>query len=199
MGLDYGFLPINAWPWPLVRLEETIPHPSEDFLTVSALEMVWYMGNQILRVADWAGMAHSLEIRVPLVDIVLLRKVAPLRATKHCPTKLDMAGTLVTPWPAEVINRPKSGFLVPVQRWLAAASCQGAAEGTTMGGCGLKASTSTIPPPYESFVFIHGGFWGWGTGLYLPGLFPRRKRRTTIVSPTPSWCRVGGRDSGLFF
>ena len=30
---------------PLVRLEETIPHPSEDFLTVSALEMVWYMRN----------------------------------------------------------------------------------------------------------------------------------------------------------
>ena len=106
---------------PLVRLEETIPHPSEDFLTVSALEMVWYMRNQLLRVADWAGMAHSLEIRVPLVDIVLLRKVAPLLATKHRPTKLDMAGTLATPLPPEVLNRPKSGFLVPVQRWLATA------------------------------------------------------------------------------
>ena len=114
---------------PLVRLEETIPHPSEDFLTVSALEMVWYMRNQLLRVADWAGMAHSLEIRVPLVDIMLLRQVAPLLATKHRPTKLDMAGTLATPLPAEVLQRPKSGFLVPVQRWLAAASGQGGGRG----------------------------------------------------------------------
>ena len=114
---------------PLVRLEETIPHPSEDFLTVSALEMVWYMRNQLLRVADWAGMAHSLEIRVPLVDIVLLRQVAPLLATKYRPTKLDMAGTLATPLPPEVLNRPKSGFLVPVQRWLAAASGQGGGRG----------------------------------------------------------------------
>ena len=114
---------------PLVRLEETIPHPTEDFLTVSALEMVWYMRNQLLRVADWAGMAHSLEIRVPLVDIVLLRQVAPLLATKHRPTKLDMAGTLATPLPAEVLHRPKSGFLVPVQRWLAAASGQGGGRG----------------------------------------------------------------------
>jgi asparagine synthase (glutamine-hydrolysing) len=114
---------------PLVRLEETIPHPTEDFLTVSALEMVWYMRNQLLRVADWAGMAHSLEIRVPLVDIVLLRQVAPLLATRHRPTKLDMAGTLATPLPAEVLHRPKSGFLVPVQRWLAAASGQGDGRG----------------------------------------------------------------------
>jgi asparagine synthase (glutamine-hydrolysing) len=83
------------------------------------------MRNQLLRVADWAGMAHSLEIRVPLVDIVLLRQVAPLLVTRLRPTKLDMAGTLVTPLPAEVLNRSKSGFLVPVQRWLAAASGQG--------------------------------------------------------------------------
>jgi asparagine synthase (glutamine-hydrolysing) len=114
---------------PLVRLEETIPHPGEDFLAVSALEMVWYMRNQLLRVADWAGMAHSLEIRVPLVDIVLLRKVAPLLATHYRPTKLDMAGTLATPLPPEVLHRPKSGFLVPVQRWLAAASGQGCGRG----------------------------------------------------------------------
>lgn len=114
---------------PLVRLEETIPCPSEDFLTVSALEMVWYMRNQLLRVADWAGMAHSLEIRVPLVDIALLRRVAPLLATRHRPTKLDMAGTLNPPLPAEVLNRPKSGFLVPVQRWLAAASGLGGGRG----------------------------------------------------------------------
>jgi asparagine synthase (glutamine-hydrolysing) len=105
---------------PLVRLEETVPHASDDFLKVSALEMVWYMRNQLLRVADWAGMAHSLEIRVPLVDIVLLRKIAPLLASNYRPGKLDMAGTLATPLPDTVLRRPKSGFFVPVQRWLAA-------------------------------------------------------------------------------
>ena len=31
-----------------------------------------YMRNQLLRDADWASMAHSLEVRVPLVDAVLL-------------------------------------------------------------------------------------------------------------------------------
>jgi asparagine synthase (glutamine-hydrolysing) len=105
---------------PLVRLGETIPDAPEDFLKVSGLEMVWYMRNQLLRVADWAGMAHSLEIRVPLVDIVLLRKIAPLLASNYRPNKLDMAGTLATPLPDAVLQRAKSGFFVPVQRWLAA-------------------------------------------------------------------------------
>ena len=40
---------------------------------ISCLESCLYMRNQLLRDADWAGMAHSLEIRVPLVDIDLLR------------------------------------------------------------------------------------------------------------------------------
>ncbi|MCK9377904.1 MAG: asparagine synthase C-terminal domain-containing protein [Syntrophobacterales bacterium] len=104
---------------PLVHLNETIPLIPDDFLKVAALEMVWYMWNQLLRVADWTGMAHSLEIRVPLVDIELLRQVAPLLATRHRPTKLDMVNRLEPPLPAEVLQRPKSGFLVPVNRWLA--------------------------------------------------------------------------------
>jgi asparagine synthase (glutamine-hydrolysing) len=35
------------------------------------------MRNQLLRDADWAGMAHGIEIRVPLVDLTLLRAIAP--------------------------------------------------------------------------------------------------------------------------
>ena len=35
-----------------------------------------YMRNQLLRDTDWASMAHSLEVRVPLVDAVLLAKLA---------------------------------------------------------------------------------------------------------------------------
>jgi asparagine synthase (glutamine-hydrolysing) len=104
---------------PLVRLEETIPQIPHDFLKVSALEMVWYMRNQLLRVADWAGMAHSLEIRVPLVDIELFRRVGPLLAGVRPPTKQDMALAPGLPVPEDVLHRAKTGFFVPVMRWLA--------------------------------------------------------------------------------
>ncbi|MCX5892547.1 MAG: asparagine synthase (glutamine-hydrolyzing) [Deltaproteobacteria bacterium] len=106
---------------PLARLEETVQGFKGDHLRVSALEMSWYMRHQLLRDADWAGMAHSLEIRVPLVDLELLRQVAPLLVLKEPPTKIDLGLTPERPLPDEVLHRDKSGFYVPVPQWLAEA------------------------------------------------------------------------------
>jgi len=102
---------------PLMRLEQSIRGATSDRIRVSALEMNWYMRNQLLRDADWAGMAHSLEIRVPLVDAEFVHRVAPL-LTEMFPDKQDMARTPSTPLPREVMNRRKTGFSVPVREWL---------------------------------------------------------------------------------
>jgi len=101
-------------------LAPDIPGEQRDFLRVSALEMSFYMRSQLLRDADWAGMAHSVEIRVPLVDMHLLRKLAPLRASRFFSRKPHMVEMLERPLPAEVVNRPKSGFSVPVREWMQA-------------------------------------------------------------------------------
>ena len=86
---------------------------------VSYLESVYYMRNQLLRDADWAGMAHSLEIRVPLVDQVLSEGLAPAIRSERPPTKKDFAASAPQSLPPEVVNRPKSGFQIPVREWLA--------------------------------------------------------------------------------
>ena len=75
------------------------------------------MRNQLLRDADWAGMAHSLEIRVPLVDVVLLRRwlsIAAHRLPFDRQRLLESADSAVA---AIVGGRPKSGFCVPVAEW----------------------------------------------------------------------------------
>ena len=64
-------------PLALVRAEIT-PRPRSSFAKVAALESSVYMRNQLLRDTDWASMAHSLEVRVPLVDATLLKVTAPL-------------------------------------------------------------------------------------------------------------------------
>lgn len=87
---------------------------------VAALEMTMYMRNQLLRDADWAGMAHSIEVRTPLVDSVLLERIAPLLVGPDPAGKQEMAGTLKMALPDEILNRPKSGFCVPVRDWLQA-------------------------------------------------------------------------------
>jgi asparagine synthase (glutamine-hydrolysing) len=89
------------------------------FAKVSILESTRYMRNQLLRDSDWAGMAHSLEIRVPLVDSVLTEQLAGLAATGRFQFgKAALLQTLPQGLPASATNRPKTGFTVPLWQWL---------------------------------------------------------------------------------
>ena len=59
------------------------PEPKTSFGKVAVLEASLYMRNQLLRDTDWASMAHSLEVRVPLVDVKLLSQVALVAGTRR--------------------------------------------------------------------------------------------------------------------
>lgn len=86
---------------------------------VTALEMSWYMRTQLLRDADWAGMAHSLEIRVPYADLTLLRSAVPQLAARPEIQKAQVALAAVPNLPREFLTRRKTGFSVPVRDWIA--------------------------------------------------------------------------------
>ncbi len=101
---------------------------------VAALEMSVYMRNQLLRDSDWAGMAHSLEIRVPFVDATLLDQLAPYVAGPVPLGKIAMTQTTRLPLPQSILARPKTGFSLPIRNWL----MQGAV-GATPTERGLRA------------------------------------------------------------
>ena len=107
----------------MMRLNETVNGISNDKAKVSAFELLWYMRNQLLRDSDWAGMAHSLEIRTPLVDAVLFQEIAGISASKK-----DMAKTLSKRLPDKVLNRPKTGFYLPVREWLSGENYVGSGD-----------------------------------------------------------------------
>lgn len=103
------------------------PRPRSIRGVIAALEGGLYMRNQLLRDTDWASMAHSLEVRVPFADRVLLQAVAPavLQRT-DATTKRDMlARAPRRPLPDSVLARRKTGFGVPVGEWLLDASSSG--------------------------------------------------------------------------
>ena len=102
----------------LARLDDCQSPVPADAGKVAALEMNFYMRGQLLRDADWAGMAHSLEIRVPLIDRPLFAGLAGGLAGGNGPDKRAMATTPATPLPNAVLNRPKTGFFVPVREWM---------------------------------------------------------------------------------
>ena len=113
---------------PEATLDALVSGIASPRLKVSALEMAGYMRNQLLRDADWAGMAHGIEIRVPLVDIELFRALLPLLAGPNPPSKRDMAATARPPLPDWVLNRPKTGFFVPITQWLGQPNLRGWAK-----------------------------------------------------------------------
>ena len=94
------------------------PDPGTPFGRIAALESSLYLRNQLLRDMDWASMAHSLEVRVPLVDAHLLRKLAPVLVSRRKRGKALLASTPRPPLPAAVRERRKTGFTLPINEWL---------------------------------------------------------------------------------
>ncbi|MCG3175518.1 MAG: Asparagine synthetase [glutamine-hydrolyzing] 1 [Candidatus Omnitrophica bacterium] len=96
------------------RLSEALRRTGRsDRVRVACLEMCFYLRHQLLRDADWAGMAHGVEVRTPLVDTVLTAQVAALNASGPAPAKADLASAA-----GLSVDRPKSGFTLPVRRWI---------------------------------------------------------------------------------
>jgi asparagine synthase (glutamine-hydrolysing) len=89
-----------------------------DFDRVAALETSLYMRNQLLRDADWAGMAHGVEIRVPFVDPFFLAALPPGAVLAGMNAKDAIAEVPDPPLPDSVRHRRKTGFSTPHGRWL---------------------------------------------------------------------------------
>ena len=88
--------------------------PSDAVGRVSLLESGLYMRHQLLRDADWAAMAHSVEVRTPLVDVALLSAIRPMQPGLAGKAVLARAFGL----PDAVAARPKTGFATPVETWM---------------------------------------------------------------------------------
>ena len=102
------------------KLASTLPPSlSSDMARVSLLETSHYMRNQLLRDCDWAGMAHSVEIRTPFADVELIKRLAPILSRQEVGRgKKLLASTPKQSLPDEVINKAKTGFSVPTSDWL---------------------------------------------------------------------------------
>ncbi len=90
-------------------------------LAVSGMEISHYMQPTLLRDTDVFSMAHSLEVRTPLVDVDVLRACLPALRPR---TKTDghpkwlLRQALNKPLPHAVVSRKKQGFSFPWQEWM---------------------------------------------------------------------------------
>jgi asparagine synthase (glutamine-hydrolysing) len=110
---------------PVRAIDDTLqPRPRHAFARVAAMEASLYMRNQLLRDTDWASMAHSLEVRVPLVDSCILQKLASIVTYQpELRSKDILANSPSTPLPSSITQKRKTGFTVPVGKWLEGKGC----------------------------------------------------------------------------
>lgn len=80
-----------------------------------------YLGNQILKDCDFMSMKHSLEIRIPYLDHVLVEKILSypndIKFSNEMNKPLLVEG-LKNILPKEVYSRNKVGFTFPFDKWL---------------------------------------------------------------------------------
>jgi asparagine synthase (glutamine-hydrolysing) len=103
----------------LTALGKSISGVDTSKLKISFLESQWYMRNQLLRDNDWAGMAHSIEIRTPFVDIGILKSTFYAEALGVPIDKKKMAEANPLHVPNDILNKKKTGFSTPINKWLA--------------------------------------------------------------------------------
>jgi asparagine synthase (glutamine-hydrolysing) len=93
----------------------------DDWSALALLESTLYLRNQLLRDSDWASMAHSIELRTPLVDARLLEALGPhLASFRHGRGKRWLARCPEPALDAEIVARKKTGFGLPMAAWLSA-------------------------------------------------------------------------------
>jgi asparagine synthase (glutamine-hydrolysing) len=102
------------------RRPTTDHRPTAAWDAASRLELTCYMRHQLLRDADAMSMAHSLEVRVPLVDHEVVEAIlrTPVEERRGEPPK-RLLRSLVPNLPPEIRDRPdKETFSLPLDRWM---------------------------------------------------------------------------------
>jgi asparagine synthase (glutamine-hydrolysing) len=127
--LDLAHRSLTQWPSPLTetpyllesqyyRELQNITHP---LTQMQILDASHYLPNDILTKVDRAAMHHSLEVRVPLLDLEVIkaaRSIDPSLHIKGLKGKQILRSILYDHIPKKLVDRPKMGFGIPIHTWL---------------------------------------------------------------------------------
>lgn len=91
------------------------------FMDIELYDMMKYHPDDILTKVDRAGMAVSLENRIPMLDKDVLEftwRIPEKYKYSNGVSKRVLRNILYKYVPQEMIDRPKQGFVIPMKKWL---------------------------------------------------------------------------------
>lgn len=84
-------------------------------------DQTFYLPDCLMVKSDIASMANSLELRAPIMDFNLVEFAAQLPIQYRCNGSVGkwiMRETFKDLLPSEILNKPKTGFSLPLGKWL---------------------------------------------------------------------------------
>lgn len=107
--------------FPLLDSLTRIPAEHDPLQRMLFLETTHFLADHNLNYTDKMGMAAGIEVRVPLLDLDLVRfaaSIPPSLKQRGRTGKAIFKQAMRNVLPEDVIHRPKSGFGAPLRRWL---------------------------------------------------------------------------------
>jgi asparagine synthase (glutamine-hydrolysing) len=157
----------------------------DHFTGISWLELHSYLVNTLLRDTDAMSMRHSLEVRVPFLDLPLVEFVLSLpEAAKRNPARpkallIEALGDLL---PEEIVTQRKRTFTFPWDNWLRGELGQRVATGLTdwSPALGSQIDGAFARAVWQDFL---GGRTTWSRpwSLYVLNEWVKRNLRNDVA------------------
>ncbi len=179
LGIRCGDLGLLDCFMPAEAINGFAMDPMDVVAGVSRLESRYYMGNVLLRDSDTNGMAHGLEIRVPMLDQRMLELMYDLPGDVVLPAgrpaKHLLREAFAHDLRPELLNQRKRGFVLPIRRWMRGSLREICQEGLAF----LKGSNIVDAPGVDSLwsAFMHepeSPIWSRAFTLCVLGLYVKR-------------------------
>lgn len=120
--LNSSVFPEEAFTSVYEMMEDDLKLLPKDMLTQNlAIDQRELLPNQILPFVDRLSMAHSVEVRCPYLDYRLVEFVNRLPGNfkiRNGINKFILKEALSDLLPADLLNRPKEGFVQPIYTWM---------------------------------------------------------------------------------
>ncbi len=123
-GLDSGDAPPDNFALSSdinEELESISTGAGDDFRKIACLELSLYLQNQLLRDSDVFSMANSIELRLPFLDLEVVKNALTLPGNYHMnyiQGKRILRTMLRAIYPQMPLDRKKKGFILPWEYWL---------------------------------------------------------------------------------
>ena len=160
-----------------------LPFADDAVASISRLESVGYQQDVVLRDSDANGMAHGLEVRVPLLDLRLVefahRMPGPVRlptgrANKHL--LRQAAGDWIG---QATLQRTKRGFTLPLRRWMLGPLRPQCIEAIDSLAAAAPLSAAGVRGIWREFLdHPESALWSRALTLVALGQFLRQNRLT---------------------